>query len=552
MTILPEQPYHVMFGSRDALSVPSTPHSVLIVPTSEKWNDFGRRTRVDYRIRSRKSEEAFTTSGFIGFLGETSGLERLNDLVRNLGTQTITATSEHPFFTMLPSMEAYRSIVRDLDLTEAVNALTAARDIVATAELKPSTDWLEKAIQTSDFYISFVRNSEAYFAYKNAGPILRGLEAEVINRMSSTFTIQFQLAGYDGMHDLRFRFDHSGELPKRIAIIIGKNGIGKSQTLGRIAKAALDGDPVLTDGTPGGRPIMSRLLAFAPTNEAESVFSAPRRRAVHLWYQRYSLNRSRKAKRNDYLAELIVQLARSEQTIRDQTRFQLFLRSLSALSHPNQLALQSSNPDIPYPPINQLQRGAERELLERFASIEIRLEPGRVIEGDIYPLSSGEISFVRFAAQVSLNIENGSLVLIDEPETHLHPNFISRFVALLDGLLAATGSSAIISTHSAYFVREVFREQVTILQIDVDGALQTGHPSLQTFGADVGAISYFVFGEDEPSYLAAEVRERLRATGLSWSAIYERYSHELSLEFLNSLRNAIESGTEAPNGGFLE
>lgn len=163
-----------------------------------------------------------------------------------------------------------------------------------------------------------------------------------------------------------------------------------------------------------------------------------------------------------------------------------------------------------------------------------------MVGGEGYPLSSGEISFLKFAAQASLHIENGSLLLLDEPETHLHPNFISRFVSLLDGLLEATGSAAIIATHSAYFVREVFREQVTVLSVDSENIVTAQHPKLRTFGADVGAISYFVFGEDEPSRLAEEVERRLIGNGVPWPQVYESYKDELSLEMLNGLRAAIE------------
>lgn len=156
-------------------------------------------------------------------------------------------------------------------------------------------------------------------------------------------------------------------------------------------------------------------------------------------------------------------------------------------------------------PPDRLPQGAEQRVLERFASIDVKKEPTRVVAGEGYPLSSGEISFLKFAAQLSLHIENGSL-LLDEPETHLHPNFISRFVSLLDGLLEATGSAAIIATHSAYFVREVFREQVTVFSVDNDNMVRVQRPKLRAFGADVGAISYFVFGEDEPSRLAGACR----------------------------------------------
>ncbi|MHC5791870.1 AAA family ATPase, partial [Streptococcus pyogenes] len=81
-------------------------------------------------------------------------------------------------------------------------------------------------------------------------------------------------------------------------------------------------------------------------------------------------------------------------------------------------------------------------------------------QDDEYPLSSGQLSFFKFALLACLHIENGSFVLLDEPETHLHPSMISDFITLLDNILERTGSYALIATHSTYFVREVAREQV--------------------------------------------------------------------------------------------
>jgi energy-coupling factor transporter ATP-binding protein EcfA2 len=186
------------------------------------------------------------------------------------------------------------------------------------------------------------------------------------------------------------------------------------------------------------------------------------------------------------------------------------------------------------------ERGDEAEL-RMFSEIDLNREPVRFVNDAYYPLSSGETSFLRFAAQASLYVENGSLLLLDEPETHLHPNFISRFVALLNDVLVNTGSAAIISTHSAYFVREVFREQVTVLSTTGDGMVISEPLRLQTFGADVGSISYFVFGEDEPSKLAAEVEHRLLTQYQNWEQLYADYKNDLSPEMLGSLRLALEA-----------
>lgn len=184
----------------------------------------------------------------------------------------------------------------------------------------------------------------------------------------------------------------------------------------------------------------------------------------------------------------------------------------------------------------------DERLHDLFLAIDEKSEPVRFVGGRTFPLSSGEISFLRFAAQASLYIENGTLLLLDEPETHLHPNFVSQFIGLLNTILTQTGSAAIIATHSAYFVREVFREQVTVLRMDEEGEVFSEPLRLQTFGADVGAISYFVFGEDEPSKLAAEVQKQLLSRFQTWDSLYAAYKDELSPEMLGSLRLAFESG----------
>lgn len=533
----------VLFGQREALAIDLPANTVLVVPSTDGWNDFGHHSRVDYRIRMRSARSPVDASGFIGFIdpkAERNGKDLLGQLVSTVGGTTIAATAEHRFFTMLPDMEAYRRLVQSLGPENATEALTALNDLVALNEFDSDAAILDQATQSEVFKLSFMRSADSYFAYKNAGPLLRGLSSEQKGVLSPTLAIRFQLPGRQTDHDLKFTFDHAADLPKRIAVIIGKNGVGKSQTLGRIARAAIDGATTLTDGSDGGRPLINRLLAFAPTNEAESVFPPDKRKRPRIWYQRYSMNRSRRSRRNDYLSDLIVQVARSTQLVASKSRWEIFTEALGAITDAEQLHLPTSSAAAAFTSLARLPKGQEQQVLERFASVDVRKEPIRVVGGEGYPLSSGEISFLKFAAQASLHIENGSLLLLDEPETHLHPNFISRFVSLLDGLLEATGSAAIIATHSAYFVREVFREQVTVLSVDSENVVTAQRPKLRTFGADVGAISYFVFGEDEPSRLAEEVEQRLIRNGVPWQQVYETYKDELSLEMLNGLRAAIE------------
>lgn len=534
----------VIFGTRNSLRNPLPVNTILIVPSNDDWNDFGLRTRIDISICLSEHDSPYETAAFIGFItnskDEANGVIRLEEMLEGTSNIELPATDAHRFFTMLPSMDAYRALVRKYGPAKTVVALKAMRDLVALNEFKNTSNWLDLAAQSEVFLKSFIRNAESYFAYKNAGSILRGLEYEEFGKLSETLHIQFQLQGRVNPHELTFRFSHNDDLPKRIAVVIGKNGVGKSQTLGRIVRAALSGDSSLTDGNVGGRVLVNRVLAFAPTNETGSVFPGDRRKRPRVWYRRFSLNRLGRIRKGLGVADQVIQTARSNEYIGEVARWDIFLNAIKAIDNWEQLSLPIRGSRQEALSFRRMRQGGEQQIIENFASIDLRREPVRMIDGVGYPLSSGEISFVRFAAQASLHVENGSLLLLDEPETHLHPNFISQFVSLLNSLLVQTGSAAIIATHSAYFVREVFQEQVSVLRTDKENFVTVERPMLRTFGADVGAISYFVFGEDEPSQLASALEAKLLRRFSTWDALYHRYKSELSLEVLGALRESME------------
>ena len=530
----------VLFGHRSNLSDSAPANSILIVPSGGSWNDFSYKSRVIVRISAPNGD--FDTEAFLGFMpegeDELNGVHRLEKLLGRADTKWVPANASARFFTMLPEMKHYRAIVERFGPTKATGLLSSIRDLVAARENATSMRFVRDAERTKIFARSFMRNAESYFAYNNAGSILKGLDQERFRQLSSGISIRFQLAGRKNEHDLTFRFDHEADLPKRIAIVIGKNGVGKSQTLARIAKAALSDTSVLTDADSGNRVLVNRLLAFAPTNEANSVFPSDRLKRPKVWYRRFALNRGATRARAT-VADVIVQVARSTEGIGRLSRWEIFQSALGAIDNSSQICLQRQG-GLGWVPLSSLHRGSEQMLLDTFAAVDSRADPMRVVDQELFPLSSGEMSFLRFAAYASLHIENGSLLLLDEPETHLHPNFISQFVALLDKLLQATGSACIIATHSVYFVREVFQDQVVVLRQDPSGFVQAQTPSLRTFGADVGAISYFVFDEDEPSKLEKSVERGLVSSFPDWNSLFETYKNELSLEMLGELREAME------------
>lgn len=86
--------------------------------------------------------------------------------------------------------------------------------------------------------------------------------------------------------------------------------------------------------------------------------------------------------------------------------------------------------------------------------------------------SSGEREIVHFLlAMFALNVQDG-LILVDEPELHLHPRWQKVFLGLFRDLARARNNQFIITTHSAVFVTPETIDSVTRVYRSADGSAQ--------------------------------------------------------------------------------
>ncbi|ENR8891345.1 TPA: AAA family ATPase [Citrobacter koseri] len=537
--------YEIIFGSSAyVVNINKSSKYINIYPDKNNFNDFGLDSKVFIDIVDKEINKNISLPGFIGFIEDykdLNGKYALDAISKNIEKLSLLNEKPYFFFTMLRELKDYRELVENYDVEEANKILFAINDITLTVRDSESQRYKNVALGTDIFNKSFIRNSESYFAYKNSSSVLKGLNYESVGLLSKNIT----LSSKEVQHPiLSFNFDHHSELPKRVSILIGENGVGKSQLLRKIALAAIKGTDEISECDEAentiNRVLINRLLAFSPTNESKSVFPSDKIIKSKIWYRRFSLNRT-PSRRNDINTnDIIIELARSNENIRELSRFEIFEKAISNLRNYFELALplKDSNRQPLY--IRDLNDYSEERRLQNFRAVDLSKDPVRYIQGKSHPLSSGEISFIRFCSQICANIENGTLVLLDEPETHLHPAFINKFFAILDTLLSLTGSSAIIATHSVYFIREVFKEQVTVLRKGENGILQLEKPRLSTFGANIGNISYFVFGESEPTDVLLRVKRKILKEKISWSEVYNKYKDDFSINVLTQLRNEIE------------
>lgn len=109
--------------------------------------------------------------------------------------------------------------------------------------------------------------------------------------------------------------------------------------------------------------------------------------------------------------------------------------------------------------------------------------------------STGHRVILITITQLVDSLEEKSLVLLDEPETHLHPPLLSAFIRCLSDLLLNRNAVAIIATHSTIILQEVPKNCVwKINRNGYESAIK--RPKIETFGTGHTELNEEVFRLD--------------------------------------------------------
>jgi predicted ATPase len=108
-------------------------------------------------------------------------------------------------------------------------------------------------------------------------------------------------------------------------------------------------------------------------------------------------------------------------------------------------------------------------------------------------LSSGHKIVLLTITKLVEKVEEKTLILMDEPEAHLHPPLLAAFVRALSDLLINRNGVAIVATHSPVVLQEV--PASCVWKIVRHGyAARADRPDIETFGENVGVLTREVFG----------------------------------------------------------
>ncbi|WP_312146037.1 MULTISPECIES: AAA family ATPase [Stutzerimonas stutzeri subgroup] len=543
-----------------------------IFPANVGWNDFGYNYQAILRLHWNNQIEQVTLRLLPINADEIQ--PNFSSWVRYLSSTPIEQRDQNqrfPYYvSVLSNPDEYKLLAAKLGehYEEFLSEIGELNACYKLGEI--SSEIYQEIITSPQFRLGVLRQSGPYksfrFGYFQAKRLDPPDDARIPFRFSA------QLSGFDGPHVLNFQYLDTPLLADRVQCLIGVNGIGKTRLLKSLTSAILakinslrpDYQSALYDSK--GRniaddpdvtnlpeeswqtlPPFSRVISYS----SDSNNTLPRSVSLDgsFDYRYFDMGVE---EQNSKLSVMLIDIIRNDsEFVEDSNRYTVLKKILQTVVPLNRLLIPvldelDDNAAIvdtdgyKWIPIGVL-RGEQRKL-----EIMGMIDSGRDLafnSDDLFtmPLSSGQRLYFKFATHFLTNVDTGSLVIIDEPETHLHPNLVTEFMNLLYLVLEATNSVAIIATHSAYVVRETPSHCVQILRNDPLTGVKTERVYLNTLGANISELSDFVFGDSTVTAFHKKIAKRLATSNASLDQIINEYKSIVSLDMLIEIRELIES-----------
>jgi ABC-type transport system involved in cytochrome c biogenesis ATPase subunit len=327
---------------------------------------------------------------------------------------------------------------------------------------------------------------------------------------------------------LNFDVHPSALPPSNIHVLIGRNGVGKTTMLNNMAHAALEPDADPDEygqfaQHPGPDDFFPFTNLISVTFSAFDPFRAPVReerpnRARQMDYTYVGLKRPAGEggiRSDDELAELF------------EESFQLCQRGARRARWRRALQMLSSDPIFDTYGSRLLSAASSGE---RGVNRAIEL---------FSLLSSGHKIVLLTITRLVESVDEGSLVLLDEPEAHLHPPLLSALIRTLSDLLMARNGVAVIATHSPVVLQEVPSSCVYVLRRSGYDVIAE-RPSVESFGEAVGVLTREVFGLEVTSSGFHRLLSDRIAAGASYDDLLEAFGGELGLEARSLARGLLQ------------
>lgn len=423
---------------------------------ADNWDDYSHRTTF---------ELIYFNNGIKTALGCVKiGNNKEADTVKVLPVEFVSLKEG---FVSLGQSEDYYKLLSNLFGKMLTSILYSLKDAAFFSEVSEEYENLDV------FKYSLIRGDGAERIHRIAKPMIYGADLDHLY----SFNYEFLPKYADTNVSVPFHFSADGYLPKRMIAIIGKNGAGKTQLLTTLPiEIAKENSEVLKPH----KPIYSKVIAVSYSTFDNFEFP----------------------KKTSDFNYVYCGLRDEQGNIRtEKGQLQKFHNTWKKISKLNRL---------------EKWKRVISNFLE-FELIDLFIKPSPEESEKLYfdklgftkarkSLSSGQTIVLFVISEIVANIRLDSLLLFDEPETHLHPNAISQLMNGIAELISEFESYCIIATHSPIIIQEMFSRDVLIIsrEENVPSVKKIG---VESFGENLSVITEEVFGNRSiPKFYESTIR----------------------------------------------
>lgn len=496
----------------------STKGENLVLLVEDSWDDYSFRSSFELVVLGTNGWRLELGAVKIGYAGQQEGSTK---------DAMLPSFSELPlgWFSLGQDVEYYEKMREKLRPEISDEILRALRDVVFDESI------LSQATDEQVFKKSLMRSVSPSVIH---GQFKRVLNGEVA---LTDFHFSYHAPGTTkrAPFNLKFRVQSASTPSTNVHVLIGRNGVGKTTLLNNMVTAVTTGNTenagyfCEVDQWEGEKKLSADYFSsvVSVSFSAFDPFIPPADQPDRTKGVAYFYVGMKKARANDQTA-LHPEPPKSDIDLAND-----FLDSLrSCLSQPAKKKRWGAA-------ISRLESD------ENFADMEL----GRILQTDensaletaqslIGRMSSGHSIVLLTITKLVDTVEEKTLVLVDEPESHLHPPLLAAFTRALSDLLHNRNGVAIIATHSPVVVQEVPRVCVwKLTRLRAEG--RADRPERETFGENVGVLTREIFGLEVRKSGFHEVLERAVAAGSTFDRIYSDYSGQLGFEAQAIVRSLI-------------
>lgn len=154
-------------------------------------------------------------------------------------------------------------------------------------------------------------------------------------------------------------------------------------------------------------------------------------------------------------------------------------------------------------------------------------------------LSSGHKIILLTLIELINQVQEKSLVLLDEPETHLHPPLISSFIRALSDILIQKNGVALITTHSPIILQEVPKNCVYSMR-RYGSEVVFERPEYETFGRGISSLTNEVFGlEIQKTGFYKFIVDQVQKNNYNYTNTIDTFENNLSEESISLIATLI-------------